>query len=189
MSPVEIAATVFTVAYVVLAAKGNIWCWPAGMIGSALILVCDIPAKYYQDAVLQAFYVLAGIYGWVMWTRKNAQSGEALKIESRTFRQIFPLLFAGLILFPAQGYLFNKFGNSYSYIDAFTTVFSFIATYFTAKKVLESWLMWVIIDFIFIIQYALKEMYFISVLNLFLTVMAVYGYYEWRKQITINYVA
>ena len=184
MTPLEIAAVFFGVLYVILAIKSNVWCWPAGMISAALYIVFDLQLKYYQDGILQAFYVLAGVYGWVLWTKKKEESAAPrTDLHSRTFKQMMPLLVAGLFLFPVAGYAFSKFGNAFSYLDAFTTVFSFIATYFTAKKVLENWIMWVILDIVFVLQYFLKDAYLTSGLYLFLTLMAVYGYYEWRKQL------
>ncbi|HWB63993.1 MAG TPA: nicotinamide riboside transporter PnuC [Chitinophagales bacterium] len=187
MTPIEIIAVVFGVAYVLLAIKSNKWCWIAGIISSGLYIVFDLQLKYFQDAILQTYYVAAGAYGWYLWTRKPVgDASSPLAVNTKPFIEMLPLLGAGLLVFPVMGYGFSKIGNSFSYVDAFTTVFSFIATYYTAKKLIESWLMWVFLDLIFIMQYFLKHAYLTSGLYLFLTIMAVWGYIEWRKQGVIN---
>lgn len=187
MNAVELGAAAFGVLYVILAVKSNPWCWMAGIVSSALYIFFDLQLKYYQDGILQLYYVLAGVYGWYLWTKisnpSEMSSGHRLIVQSYSYQKLIPVLILGAVLTPAFGYLFSRFGNSYSYIDSFTTVFSFIATYLTAKKIIESWQMWVLIDLVLILQYFLKGAYVSSGLYLFLAIMAFYGYLEWQKQI------
>jgi len=183
MTPLEIAAVVFGVVYVILAGLGNPLCWPLGIIGSALYIVFNISLAYYQDAILQGYYVLAGFYGWYLWSRKS--DAEELHFTSKSFAQLLPYIVTGLAVFPITGYLFSKIGNAYSYIDALTTVFSFIATWMTARKILESWIFWIVIDAILVYQYGLKHSYLTSGLYLFYTFISVWGYYKWQKQISV----
>lgn len=182
MSAIEIAAATFGVIYIVFAVKGKWWCWPFGIISAIVYIVFDIQLKYYLDAVLQTYYVFAGFYGWYLWTQNSGSETVAANIVIYSFKKLLPFLILGSVLMPALGYLFSTFGNAYPYIDAFTAVFSFIATYFTAKRILESWHIWIVVDMILVIQYFLKDAFVTSGFYLFLTVMAVYGYFEWRKQ-------
>lgn len=182
MTPLEIAAVIFSVAYVILAALGNVWCWPIGIIASALYIIFSLSLNYYQDAILQGYYVLAGFYGWYVWAQKKG-SREQLSFHSSSVNQLLPYIVLGLVLFPITGYIFSKWGNAYSYVDAFTTVFSFIATWMTARKILQNWLFWIVIDAILVYQFGLKHSYLTSGLYLFYTFMSVWGYYKWRKLI------
>ncbi len=188
MNPIEIAAAVFGVLYVILAVKSNPWCWIAGIISAFLYIIFDIQLKYFLDAILQTYYVAAGVYGWYLWTsasiQTNGDEASKLPISTHSFRQLLPLIILGLALVPLLGYTFSKAGNANPYIDSATAVFSFIATYLTAKKILQSWQMWVAIDLVLIVQYFLKNAYVTSGFYLFLTVMAVYGYFEWKKSIS-----
>lgn len=182
MKWLEISAVAFTVIYVILAIKGNPWCWIAGIIGAALTIIFDLQLRYYQDAVLQTYYVGAGIYGWKQWTKRKDTS-DSFTVFSVDLNFFAPWLFIGFILTPLFGFIFSQLGNSFPYVDAFTTVFSFIATYLTAKKILESWLMWMVIDTVFIVQYFLKDAYWFTALFIFLTIMAYIGYSGWKKKI------
>jgi len=183
MSTIEIAAAGFGVIYIILAVKGNAWCWSFGIVSAILYIIFDLQLKYFLDAILQTYYVLAGFYGWYLWMPTSGQENE-MRVASCSLKKITPFLLLGCLLTPVLGYVFSKVGNSYPYINAFTAVFSFIATYFTAKKILESWHIWVVVDLILVIQYFLKDAYVTSGFYLFLTAMAVYGYFEWRKNVS-----
>ena len=184
MSVIETVAVATGVLYVILAVRSSIWCWGFGIVSALAYIIFDLQLKYFQDAILQSYYVFAGVYGWVLWSKKDGGSG-TLQINSWSFSKQIPFLIFGFLLFPIMGFLFSKVGNSYSYLDAFTTVFSFIATYFTTKKIVENWLWWIVLDMIFIVQYFLKEAYLTSGLFLFFTLVAIWGYYEWKKQIRV----
>lgn len=183
MSTLEIGVAAFGAVYVVLAARNSAWCWPAGIISAALCIVFDVQLHYYIDAILQAYYVLAGFYGWYLWTRNTSSTASAqLQITSYSFKKQVPFLLLGVALTPALGYVFSGLGNAYPYLDSLTAVFSFIATYLTAKRILQSWLWWILIDILLIGQYIVKDANVLAFFYLFLTIMAIYGYFQWRKK-------
>ena len=176
----EYTAVAFGIIYVLLATRSIIWCWLAGIISSALYIYINIEHQLYQDAILQTYYVAAGFYGWWLWHRKE------LKVEadiiSFSLPQNFKLILSGAVLVPVFGYIFSKFGNALSYFDATVTVFSFIATWMTAKKILENWIFWVAIDMIAAVMYFIKGLHATSFLYIFFSIIAVYGYLQWQKQ-------
>lgn len=181
---IEHAAVFFSVVYVLLAVNANFWCWASGIVAAALYIVFDLELKYYQDAILQLYYVFAGIYGMYLWRKHKDNLSTELKISKWKWKEHTTLLAVGLVLFPLFGFAFSKFGNSFPYLDAFTTVFSFIATYLTAQKILESWLMWIALDLIFIAQYHLKMAEATAILYLFYVIISVMGYLRWQKIMT-----
>lgn len=180
-SYLEYTAVACGVIYVALATRGIIWCWPFGILSALLYIFINAQHDLYQDAILQSYYVLAGCYGWWMWHKKETQADTA-GIISFSPMQNLKWLLTGMALFPAMGYAFSNFGNSLPYLDAAVTVFSFIATWMTARKILQSWLFWIAIDITAAIMYFLKGLHATTGLYLFFTAAAIYGYYEWRKQ-------
>ena len=76
MSAWELLATLLLIIYVVLAAKGTRWCWPPGIIGSAITMVLVYKSNYFLESGLQFYYVIMGIYGWIFWTNNSSDSGE-----------------------------------------------------------------------------------------------------------------
>ncbi|MCW5907784.1 MAG: nicotinamide riboside transporter PnuC [Chitinophagales bacterium] len=176
----EYIAVALGVVYVLLAAKGNIWCWIFGIVSSGIYVSINIEHKLYQDAILQFYYVAAGFYGWWKWSAKEQHRER--NIVSNSFSENIKLLVLGAALSPVFGYVFSQFGNSLSYLDAIVTVFSFIATWMTARKILENWLFWIVIDVLAAVMYGIKELYATSALYLFFSVVALYGFMEWKKQ-------
>lgn len=179
----EYTAVFYGVLYVLLAAKGDVWCWWAGIVSSAIYIYINIYSRLYMDAILQTYYVLAGFYGWWLWSFKAGKAGNSLPVISYSLLQnVWPIV-CGLVLFPPLGYLFSKVGNSYPYADAAVTVFSFVATWMTAKKIMENWLYWIAIDLVAAVLYSLKDLRATSGLYILFTIMAVYGYMEWKKDL------
>ena len=74
----EYAGVLFGVIYVLLAARGNVWCWPAGIISSALYIYINIYHRLFQDAILQTYYVAAGFYGWWLWKNPTKDPSQTL---------------------------------------------------------------------------------------------------------------
>lgn len=178
----EYTAVFLGVVYVLLASKGSIWCWVFGILSSAIYISINITHHLFQDAILQFYYVLAGLYGWWKWSRKEHKA-EA-NILSYSTRENLPFIVTGVLLVPLFGYGFSKLGNSLSYFDSAVTIFSFIATWMTAQKILENWLYWVAIDLVAAVMYSIKGLYPTAALYIFFTLVAVYGYFEWRKQLS-----
>lgn len=168
--------------YVLLATGEDVWCWPFGILSSAIYIYINLGGHLYQDAILQSYYVLAGLYGWWAWSRPQA-AVTTLHVHRLPLARHLPWFATGVVLTLLCGYLFSKVGNSYPYVDAAVTVFSFIATYLTARKVLENWLYWIVIDLVAAPMYYLKELRLTTGLYLFFAVVAYYGYRQWKKQL------
>ncbi len=186
---VEFASVVFNVAYVVLAARKSIWCWPMGVLGSALGIWIFIQVQLYAEAVLFSYYVFMGLYGWWEWSRPAARlssaSGreESIKVQLWSSRKHILLCATGYALsFGVYLVLVRYTDAAMPMLDAFTTVFAFIATWLVAKRVLENWIYWIAIDCLSVYLYLARGLEQYALLSLFLTAMAVYGYLQWRKE-------
>lgn len=176
----EYAGVATGIIYVLLASRSNIWCWLAGIISSAIYIYINITHQLFQDAILQTYYVIAGFYGWWLWSKKGGTK-DAITINSLSLQQNLKLIFFGTLLVPVFGFGFAKLGNSLSYFDSAVTIFSFIATWMTAKKILENWLFWILIDLVAGVMYFIKHLELTSALYIFFAVIATYGYFEWKK--------
>lgn len=120
-------------------------------------------------------------YGWVSWSKAELKTESPIKKIDRTL--LFIYLIAGTIITLVLASLATRFSSaSLPYLDAFTTIFSVIATFMVVKKQLENWLFWIIIDLVAMGMYYYKGLYFTSLLFLIYTVVAIFGYYKWKKQ-------
>ena len=176
----EIIAVIFGVIYVFLAAKNNNWCWIFGILGSAISIVLFVVyAKLYAEAMLYFFYVLAGIYGWLSWKKQ----ADTQVVYQHGWKKHAMVIAAGIMLSFGLYYTITYFFTDAEkpLIDAFTTVFSFIATYLTAKKWLENWIYWIVIDFASTFLYYSRGLEIYALLMFAYTFMAIYGYLQWKK--------
>ena len=178
----EWAAVLFNLTYVLLAVKEKNACWPFGIIGSALSIWFFYAIGLYAEAILFLFYVFVGFYGWISWSKKRSER-YLLRIISLHRNEHIILAIVGSILALALGYVLDEHTQAQSaYFDAFTTVFSFIATWLTARKILENWIYWIVIDLLTIGLYASKGAFVYAALSLIYTAMAIYGFQEWKKR-------
>lgn len=172
-------ALVFNVIYVILAARENILCWIFGLVGVTLLAFIYFEAKLYSDTLLQVFYMVMSVYGWITW---SARSSNQLEItRSKASSHLYYLL-AGIIGTMVLGFLFNKFGAALPYIDAFTSAFAVVATYLVARKILENWLYWIIIDATCVVVYILRDLDLIALLFALYTILALVGYVVWARK-------
>jgi nicotinamide mononucleotide transporter len=169
--------------YVVLAAIENKWCWVFGIISSFFSIYLCFKGKLFLESGLQIFYVLIGIYGWYEWQFGSSEK-KALRITSIAFSKTLFLVFISTIVWIPFGYIAHTYSTqALPYLDAFITAFSIIATWMTAKKQLQNWIFWIVIDTAAIVLYAQREFYLIAILYFIYTILAVAGYFSWKKKI------
>jgi nicotinamide mononucleotide transporter len=163
--------------YVILAGRGNAWCWLFGFCGTIFQCIVCVDANLKSDAALQIYYAFSAMYGWYAWRRKNADGSVGLSIRS------YPLsihvkigLLGSAIAFPLALYWQSA---AFRFEDAFLAVFSVITTILTARKVLESWM---IIDGFYAIIYFERDKYLLATLSVIYFIFSVRGYFSWKKQ-------
>lgn len=168
--------------YVVLAVKQKAACWPFGIVGSVLSIWFFYLIGLYAEALLFIYYVLMGAYGWWAWTRgSNGKPELPITVWSLARHLLIVVTGSGMALL--LGWALTEYTKAQSaYFDALTTIFSFVATWLTARKVLENWTYWVLIDLFTIGLYSSKGAYIYAGLSLVYTGMAIYGWMEWRKR-------
>jgi nicotinamide mononucleotide transporter len=177
---------IFALVYVILAAVENVWCWLFGILGSALSVYLCYAGDLFLESGLQVFYVFIGIYGWYEWLHGSKQKLQ-LHIISFSLLKTSYLILIGCIIWIPFGYLAHNFSKQvYPYLDAFITAFSIVATWMTAKKIIQNWIFWVIIDALAIILYRSRGYYLIALLYGIYTILSIIGYLQWKKRISIS---
>jgi len=181
-SIIESVAVLFSILYVILAAKENIWCWAAAIISVSLYVYIFYTVQLYPETGLQIFYFIMAIVGYYMW---NKQDKERIKEWSETKHLL--IIFIGAIFTFFMGFYFSTYTDSQMpIIDSFTTVFSIIATYMVIKKVLGNWLYWIVIDAVSVYIYFNRDLHLTSLLFVAYTIIAVFGYFAWMKRMKTN---
>jgi nicotinamide mononucleotide transporter len=186
----ESVGAMLTVWCVYLAAQNKIINWPISILASSVYFYVFYQNHFFSDAYLQLVFVLFQIYGWWFWSKLNPskQQQQISKIDRKRiiFLTIISFLLYGIWLH------FYKIVNPTARIpevDALTTIISLTALYMQAKRWIENWIIWVIVDIIYIPMYISGEQYITAYLYGFLSIMAIYGFKEWQKQLTLDHLS
>jgi len=182
MNTLEIVGFISGFAGVFLTVKKNKWCFPIGIINVILSCFLFYESRLYADSLQQLVYIPLLIVGWLNW---NANTNDDFIVERLNKKEIviyFSLfLSSGLLL----GYLLKKFSNaSFPWIDSLATTASFLAQYLIAKKKIENWIVWIAVNIVYFAVYLQKDLELYAVLYLVYLILAIQGYYQWRKHLT-----
>lgn len=181
---IDWGALISGILYVTLAAKENVWCWLFGLVNVGLFFVIAFNAQMYSDVGLQVVYFGLTIYGWWQWVYGNKNNLQnPLKITTTSVKLwtilIFFTLFSTAILY----FLLSSFTSTdVAFWDALTTALSLTATWMTARKKLENWLVWILVDPIYVGLLYYKGWHLSSLLFGIYTIIAVFGYFEWKRK-------
>ena len=182
-SIIECVAVVFSILYIILAAKENIWCWGAGIISASLYIYICLFAQLYSQTGLQIFYLFMAFYGYYHWNKKD----QSMQIIEWSISKHLFILVIGAILTFLMGFYFTIYTNAkMPIIDSFNAIFSICATYMITKKILGNWLYWIVIDSIGAYLYFNMELHLTSLLFISYAIIAIFGYLSWVKKIEID---
>lgn len=181
----EIIAIIFGLLSVWYSKRENILVYPTGIVSTAIYVYLLIVYQLLGDMMINAYYFSMSIYGWYLWTRKVDQT-HFIPITRMTKKErgVATLLFVAAVVCVLGVYeIFDKWQAWFSYVDILTTAIFFVGMWLMAKKKLENWTFWIIGDIISVPLYLLKGMVLSSFLYAVLTVIAIYGYIAWKKNL------
>jgi len=180
---IEWIAVILGLAYIILISQKNIFAWFCAIIGSGCSMFLCFVNQLYLESFLSLFYILMGIWGWIHWTKtRTSSTKDGIKIIRWNWKFHAINILISSIVTLLLGYIFSAYTDQQRpYVDAFTTVFSLAATFMVTQKVLENWIYWIVIDFVTIDLYLRAELYKLSGLAAVYTILAIYGYFQWKK--------
>jgi len=189
--PLEAASVLFSVLYLVLAIRESLWCWPAAFLSSVLTLAVVLDVRLYSEVVLNVYYAAMAVYGWYQWHYGGRTRGAAqLPISIWPLKMHALAIGGSLALSAVVGWLMSTHTQAaFPYLDAFVTVSSVVTTYLVARKILENWLYWLVVDSLALYVYWQRELYFFAALFALYLVLVVIGlarwHRDWRAQIAV----
>lgn len=180
---IEVIGAVTGLIYLYLEIRQNIWLWPVGIVTSAFYIHIFFASKFYADMGLQVYYLVISIYGWYHWlTGGKAQNRDDLPVTRIDWRTALFLLPVTAVIFAIIAFVLIRYTDSPVPLgDAFTTALSITATWMLARKIIEQWWVWVVVNLVSLGLYVYKGLYPTSVLFFFYFSMAIVGYFEWKK--------
>jgi nicotinamide mononucleotide transporter len=181
-SPWEVAAVFLAIVYLLLAIREHPGCWPAALLSSLIYVALLGQQQLYMEAALQVFYAAMAVYGWWVW--RPAAEGGAPVVHLWPWRwHASALLLVGLLSLFSGRLLATNTAAALPYLDSAITWASLLATWMVARKVLENWLYWFVIDSVSLGVFLTRGLYLTATLFALYLVLIVIGYRRWRSQL------
>ena len=185
----ETVAVILAIAYLLFAIKENSLCWYCAFFSTAIYVWIFGDVSLYMESALNIYYMAMAVYGWYQWQR-GGQDKTGLQISRWSLGNHFLAVGVILIATVTSGYLLAANTDArLPYLDSFTTWASVITTVMVARKIIENWLYWVVINMVSIFLYLDRELYQTAGLFVLYIVLAVAGYIIWIKKYREQYTA
>lgn len=179
--PIELIAAAINFLWVYLEYKASMWLWPVGIVLPLFYIYLSIEAQYYGNVVINSYYVITSIYGWILWLRTKSEE-ESFSIRNIDRRHLGFSLLAILLSYLPAIYLLRSYTDSLlPWADATATLISFVGMIWLAKRFRQHWLCWIVANVLStIIFYSAGDRVsaFVFLVN---ALVAVLGFYKWRK--------
>lgn len=180
----DIVTTALGLAYILFEYRASVWMWLVGFMMQALGIVLYYQKGLYADCGMEFYYLAMTVYGYWKWVRGSSEKKE-LPIRHFPKKLISPWLGIIALVWLVIYLILSNFTNSNVPIaDSFTTALSIIGIWALAHKYLEQWFIWIAVDVVTCCLYFYKEIPFKASLYALYVVIAVFGYFKWRKMVS-----
>jgi nicotinamide mononucleotide transporter len=181
VSTIEIVAAAFGIVSVYLSTRENIWSWPTAIINVGLYILVFFQARLYADMGLQVVYLVLSAYGWYEWLYGGANRTE-LKVSRATPRF---LVIGGVLTITGALALGTALARTTDaaipYLDSALTVASLFAQFMMTRKILENWMLWIVLDIVYVPMFISRKLYPTAVLYAVFLVLAIMGLVQWWR--------
>lgn len=183
MESLEIIGTLVGLVYLWLEYRASIYLWLAGIVMPAIYIFVYYDAGLYADFGINIYYLIAAVYGWFfwMWGRRKVKSKD-LPIAHTPLKFYLPLALVFLVTFIGIAWiLINYTDSNVPWLDSFTTALSVVGMWMLARKYVEQWFAWILVDIVCCGLYIYKDLHFTSVLYGLYSIIAIFGYIKWKQ--------
>jgi nicotinamide mononucleotide transporter len=181
MSPLEIVAVLTSVIGIWLTTRRKLSSWPIILVSCVFYALVFRREKLYSDMLLQFVYMAFAVYGWWHWWRGVKEEG-IVRVERLSGRGLAAGVVVGAAGSFVLGFLMARYTDAaLPHIDAALTSFSLIAQWWSTRKHIANWWLWIVVDALEIGVFLYKRLYLTSVLFAFLIFLAVLGLRAWRQ--------
>lgn len=181
MSPLEIFAVIISVIGVALTIKRNMWCWGFNFLAFILYGYLFFSFKLYGETILQGFFIIINFYGFYYWLK-----GKQIEHEIRIVAIPAKTVIIQMLLAALGGLIFGLSLKHFTdaavpMLDSQLAAFSLLATYWTSRKHIATWVLWVFVDIVYVGMFIYKDLYLTAGLYAAFVVMAAFGWWQWEQ--------
>ena len=197
----EIFGTIVGLIYLWLEYRASIYLWIAGIVMPAIYIFVYYKAGLYADFGINIYYLIAAIYGWFFWmwghrkkkgqlTTADASTGDTpkdLPIVHTPGKCYLPLFLVFVVSFLGIAWILIAYTDSnVPWLDSFTTALSIVGMWMLARKYVEQWFAWILVDIVCCGLYIYKDLYLTSALYGLYSIIAIFGYFKWKKLMSVQ---
>ena len=180
-SALELISFVLSIATVVLNIRQNPWAWFFAIASSAMYGIVFFGARLYGDMGLQVVFIVVSMWGWYQWLYGGADHEGLLVTTSSKAGWGYGIV-AWLAGFAVLAFLLSRFTNSdVPNIDAFLTSGSLLGTVLLSRKKVENWIVWIVVDILYVGLYVYKGLHLTAILYGLFVVLASIGLFTWYR--------
>lgn len=187
LSALEIFAVIISLIGVTLTIRRNMWCWWFNFLACSLYAYFFFTIKLYGETILQFFFIAMNVYGFYYWLKGKRQEHD-IRIEPIAKTTVLAQMGLALIFGVLFGLILKHFTDAaVPMLDSQLVAFSLLATYWTSRKHIATWILWIFVNIIYVGMFSYKEVFLTAGLYAAFVGLAAYGWWQWtqvkRKQL------
>jgi len=181
MSPLEIFAVIISIIGVTLTIKRNMWCWVFNFFAFVLYAYLFFEFKLYGETILQLFFMVVNFYGFYYWL-KGKQQDQEIRIEPIAVQTVILQMIIAAVGGGVFGLSLHYFTDAaLPMLDSQLAAFSLLATYWTSRKHIATWVLWVFVDIVYVGMFMYKELFLTAALYAAFVGLAGFGWWQWEQ--------
>lgn len=181
MSPLEIFAVIISIIGVTLTIKRNMWCWVFNFFAFVLYAYLFFEFKLYGETILQVFFMVVNFYGFYHWL-KGKQQDQEIRIEPIALQTVILQMIIAAVGGGVFGLSLHYFTDAaLPMLDSQLAAFSLLATYWTSRKHIATWVLWVFVDIVYVGMFMYKELFLTAALYAAFVGLAGFGWWQWEQ--------
>lgn len=181
MSPLEIFAVIISIIGVTLTIKRNMWCWVFNFFAFVLYAYLFFEFKLYGETILQVFFMVVNFYGFYHWL-KGKQQDQEIRIEPIAVQTVILQMIIAAVGGGVFGLSLHYFTDAaLPMLDSQLAAFSLLATYWTSRKHIATWVLWVFVDIVYVGMFMYKELFLTAALYAAFVGLAGFGWWQWEQ--------
>jgi nicotinamide mononucleotide transporter len=178
---IEILGVITSILFTIFSIKQKPVAWIFGFFSAIFYAIVFYQNRLFAEMYLQGYYLFISIYGWFYWLKGKKQDEKQVSTQHVFLKLLMIVLIVDIAINLLLWGILRQTSSEYPFMDSFITTVSIMATWLLARKFIESWILWIVIDMIAVGFYLYLKLYPTTILFIIYSILAIIGYFEWKK--------
>ena len=173
------AGTIFGLIYLYFEYRASMLMWPSGLLMATFYVYIFSISRFYSGAAINVYYIIMGIYGWLVWHKKTQESGKLRNMQNPVHYVL--VIVSVAILWGVLSLILQQTDSTVFVVDALITSLSLVAMWMLTQRYVQQWILLIVANVISVFAYAYAQLYFTSVMYIVYAAASVAAYFHWKK--------